>query len=196
MPISGCSLVETEQMTMPIRCFEGILLNGTKGNNNWYVSPVVVILDFQSNRTYYRIDQHDWNVYTGPFVVSADGVHNITCYYIDQEGNPSQEYSALFKIDQTAPVIAEVTAQRIGFLKWEFLVNVTDVTSGVDKVEFYVDDVLLGAVTAPPFGLVYVFSLWTMLRLFIIIEVLHQYWRGLDAIVYDHAGNFIQIELP
>ena len=147
------------------------------GNNGWYISPVVVIFDFHGNRTYYKIDSGAWQEYTVPFVVSLDGEHTVLGYYVDDEGNVSPTYTISFKIDQTPPV-GTLIVNRVGFFRWQIIFNVSDATSGVGKVEFYVDDVIMGEVTTAPWEYIYQGT-----------------GRIAQAIAYDMAGN-LKISQP
>jgi hypothetical protein len=56
-------------------------------------------------------------------------------------------------------------------------------------VEFYILDSLVGIVTEQPYEMIWSCNLITAIRLFIIRELMHQYWRGLQMIAYDNAGN-------
>ena len=98
-----------------------IALEGTLGNNDWYVSLVTVTLsatdpDDDLANTYYQLDAldgSDWQTYADPFDVSADGTHTLLAYSDDTAGNA--EYPPVeqtFKIDATAPeVIGAATTE-------------------------------------------------------------------------------------
>jgi hypothetical protein len=172
-------------------------LTGTLGLNNWYVSNVVITLTAIDpappvkfgpkppsgvNHTYYKLHAADpWIEYTGsPVTVSTDGNYALYYYSVDK-GTPGYPFNTEtvkgpfnFKMDKTAPTI-DLTVLALNAMKNKWLLNATvaDATSGVAKVEFYVDDVLIGNVSAPgPY-------VWT--------------YKGkgkvAQAIVYDLAGN-------
>ena len=177
-PLDDSHTIEKEQSIISKNSYDGISINGTMGENGWYVSDVTVILDFHGNRTYYQIDIGAWQEYTGPIVVTGDRQHTVYCYYIDDEGNMSPIKSISFKIDATKPYISSFTVTVQNLLRTRWLLNATveDATSGVAKVEFYANDILVGTVTSAP----YVFLLKSQC-----------FKPGLaQIIVYDSAGNY------
>ena len=153
-----------------IHDFDGVI-----GDNDWYVSDVIVTLFAEDDSagvayTMYKLDDTEWQEYTGSFLVTEDGEHTIMYYSVDRVGNEEPVNEVTFKIDQTAPTI-ELTAEKIGALKWLLIANVSDETSGIAKVEFYLDGALVGEVTEPPYE-----------------------WEcsgtgPAQAVVYDNAGN-------
>jgi len=171
-------------------------LSGTMGNNNWYISSVTITLTATDpsrprqispvkstngrgpsgiNTTYYKIDTGSWTNYTVPFSVSTDGCHNLSYYSVDYAGNTEPVTGPFaFKIDQTPPRInLTVTALNPLKTKWLLAADVNDVTSGVSKVEFYIDNVLQGTITTPgPYQWIYEGS-----------------GKIAKAVVYDAAGN-------
>jgi hypothetical protein len=192
IPLASSLPIEKEQVLTLKNCFDGFTINGTKGDNGWYVSPVWITLDFPGNYTvYYSIDGGEWQEYTGPFVVSTDGQHTVQAYFIDDEGNVSLVYSISFMIDSHAPWIDGVTSKRIGLFKWEINVNVVDPASGCCLVEFYFDGSLIGSATAFPWGITWSYNFRTWLKILIVINLMGQYWRGLYVIAYDCAGNYV-----
>ncbi|GAH68491.1 unnamed protein product, partial [marine sediment metagenome] len=61
-----------------------IILDGTMGENDWYVSSVTVTLSATDElsgveSTWYQVDSGNWKIYTKLFTVSGDGHHTI--YY-------------------------------------------------------------------------------------------------------------------
>jgi uncharacterized lipoprotein NlpE involved in copper resistance len=150
--------------------------NGIMGEDGWYVSNVTVTLTAEDeasgvNYTMYKVDDGEWVTYAASFLVTEDGVHNLRYYSVDYMGNEEDVKGPFdFKIDRTAPEI-NLTVEKTGLMKWLLTVNVSDETSGVDKVEFYLDGEYLGEVTEPPFE-------WVCSK------------KGTaQAIVYDNAGN-------
>jgi len=116
------------------------------GENGWYVSDVEVTLNATDdmsgvNRTEYRINGGIIKTYTEPFNVSQDGEHTLEYRSVDYTGNVEDWKSVEFKIDQTKPYID---------LWWEspdnvhviFTANCDDASSGIDRVEFYLNDEL------------------------------------------------------
>ncbi|HWR63431.1 MAG TPA: aryl-sulfate sulfotransferase [Candidatus Thermoplasmatota archaeon] len=143
------------------------------GTNQWYTSNVTVMLfavdsnPFQKtllvpiyntsrgpsgiNHTYYKMDNEIWSEYDIPFSCSIDGVHNLDYYSIDLAGNVETVNGPFtVKIDKTPPTISLIiTAQNLLMTKWLLQANVSDATSGVYKVEFYIDNLLQGTVATP-----------------------------------------------
>jgi len=136
----GSLSIEKEQSVIPKSCLDGINLTGTMGQNGWYVSAVTITF-VGENATRVFIDGGDWFYYTGPFVVGTDGYHTLMWYYIDHWGGHSDYFSIDFKIDATLPLIT-LMKKITGINEVTFIANVCDATSGVWRVEFYLDDEL------------------------------------------------------
>jgi hypothetical protein len=156
------------------------IFNGLMGNNDWYISRVIITLnalDNQSgvNHTYYKFDDDfEWIEYTQPFYAKVDGLYVLYYYSVDMLGNEEEVNNATLRIDKTAPNIT-LTVMPENDMKNKWLLNATvaDLISGVAKVDFCVDDVLIGNVSTPgPY-------------------VWHYEGHGKKAraIVYDKAGN-------
>jgi len=150
--------------------------SGIMGDNGWYVSDVTVTLiaiDYGSGVDYtmYKLDDGEWTEYNDPFLAREDGEHELRYYSVDKVGNiEAPPKSATFKIDKTAPTIE---------LTWDgenskLVADVSDETSGIAKVEFYVNDEYLGNATEYPYE-------W-------IVPNPKTGDKG-QAIVYDNAGN-------
>jgi hypothetical protein len=121
------------------------VLNGTLGDNGWYVSNVTVSFVYDPEKVatvYYILDGAESTMYTMPFEVCEDEEHYICWYYIDYYGNYSGAECKNFKIDQTPPelnITWYVFKEKDGwdtpwFVKFTALCN--DNTSGMDRVEF------------------------------------------------------------
>jgi len=147
------------------------------GNNGWYISTVDVIFtatDTQSGvaHTFYKIDSGAWLEYTTPVQIYLDGEHSISYYSADEAGNVETSKTATLKIDGTSPAITLVK-EKIGLNQVKFTAQVSDETSGINRVEFSLDGVLQYNDTQSPYE-------WT--------------WTGfgnqtVTATVYDFAGN-------
>jgi len=153
--------------------------DGMMGENDWLVSDVMIILNAEDETsgvdyTMYKVDDGEWITYTGPFnVLCEDGMHILYYYSVDFAGNVEDVKGPFdFKIDQTDPTI-ELTAEKIGDNTWLFIADVFDETSGVNRVEFYVDGGFIGTVTEEPYE----------------YEWSGTVERVAQAIVYDNAGN-------
>jgi hypothetical protein len=163
-----------EDVTPPVTT---IVFNGTMGNNGWYISPVIFILtatDTQSgvDDIFYKIDAGVWSEYSLPVEMSEDGNHEISYYAADKTGNIEPTKTANISIDQTPPEIT-LSKQQINVLEITFTAQVSDETSGIDRVEFSIDGQLQFSDTQSPYE-------WT--------------WTGLGdntvtATAYDRAGN-------
>ena len=163
------------------------------GENNWYVSNVRITLVTENmsrflnpvtiskiaggGYTMYKIDDGDWQEYFVPFTVTEDGEHTVEFYSVDLTGNEEPIKEVDFKIDKTVPTI-ELTAENTGGDNWLLTATVDDETSGVARVEFYLDGELLGVVTEAPYE-----WLWT-----------GPGQHTAQAIVYDNAGNLAESE--
>jgi hypothetical protein len=116
-----------------------IVINGTMGQNGWYISPVSIT--FEDELLYYvNIDEGDWFVYTEPIIVDTDGIHTLLWYSIDPMGGHSPIYNVTVKIDQTPPMIT-IIKMITGPHKYTIYVTVSDNTSGVSQVLLHLDDV-------------------------------------------------------
>jgi hypothetical protein len=159
------------------------------GLNNWYVSNVAVTLRAYDpypplkpkspsgiNHTYYSFDNATWTEYTTPVIVSIDGNYELYYYSTDKAGNTETPKGPFqFKIDKTKPSIT-LTATALNLLKDRWLLNATatDEMSNIARVEFYVDAVFVGNISAPgPYVIEY-----------------DGHPHMAQAIAYDNAGNF------
>lgn len=152
-----------------------ITIDGILGDNGWYISCVTITMEATGPNVSYimlKLDDGDWQEYTGPFVIREDGIHLLCWYSVDNEGNQSHPECIEIKIDQTPPIINGLTAKKIEINTWLFTADVFDETSGVNRVEFYVDGEFVGVVTEAPYILEYSGTGY-----------------GLQIVVYDNAGN-------
>jgi hypothetical protein len=156
---------------------------GDVGDNYWYTSTVVVMLTAEDDSagvdfTLYKLDAGDWTMYTGAFLVTEDGEYTLYYYSVDCVGNEEEVNEVVLKIDQTSPEI-NLAVEKTGSMKWRLTANVNDETSGIAKVEFYLDDEYLGEAIEAPY-------VWECTQ------------KGTaQAIVYDNAGNeAVSIEVP
>jgi len=173
-----------------------ITFNGTLGENGWYVSPVEIIIEGDGDpfypHFYYQIDDGNWTEYTPPIdivVVSEDGCHSFYYYMTDDEGHVEGVHGPFsFKIDQTPPTIIDFTFARVGFCKCIFNTSVFDNTSGINHVDFWLDDQFIGNCSIYPYFVYWRHSLFLyMLKGFILY---HTFIHNPQCIVYDNAGNY------
>lgn len=122
---------------------DGIIISGLLGENGWYVSAVSITFNFSGHGgwphlVFFNIDNEAWQQYTIPIIVNTDGEHTVWMYYFDDYGNQSEIYVAYFNIDKTLPSL-KLSKETLGGNEIKFVANVSDATSGVWRVEFYLD---------------------------------------------------------
>jgi hypothetical protein len=160
-------------------------ISGTMGQNGWYIShPVVTLTAIDPdgkwpsgvNHTYIKIDSGAWTEYTVPVTIPGDGTHTVQYYSVDKAGNVEGTQTApAFKVDTTPPVWVSYTftAQNAMKNKWLCEADVTDASSGIVLVEFYVDDALVNSTTVTPYTFLFE----------------GKPTNNSQAIAYDAAGN-------
>ena len=155
------------------------VLDGVMGDNGWYVSCVNIsfVISGPLDALFYKIDGGSWQTYTAPVVITIceDGAHTFMWRYIYQE-NESATFAIDFKIDKTPPEVT-ISKERISFNKIKITVDADDPTSGINRAEFYLNDILQGMFTTPPPYVIYVL----LVGLPQIITI----------IIYDNAGNSV-----
>ncbi|KZB86944.1 OmpL47-type beta-barrel domain-containing protein [Amycolatopsis regifaucium] len=140
-------------------------VTGTKDTAGNYVGSATVNLaatDSQSgvDKVEYQLDGGAWTAYTAPVVVSGVGSHMVHYRASDKAGNVSREEMASFSVvtgqpgDTTPPTVtAEVTGTKDASGNYLDTATVkltaTDAGTGVDKVEYKVDEGAWTAYTAP-----------------------------------------------
>ena len=170
---------KTDNFLTPKKCQEDPIyfVSGTKGLNGWYISDVIISFSYDPkyvSEIQYFLDGQ-WHTYVEPFTVSKEGVYLISWVWFNEigEGNSGQPIG--FKIDKTPPAI-KLTRKSSGKNKVIFTATVTDAVSSVERVDFYLDDVLQQTNTEAPY----------------------QYtWTGEEkqivyAIGYNYAGLFVK----
>jgi hypothetical protein len=165
------------------------------GLNHWYVTDIEITLEATDDMSgvdfiKYLLDDNDWMIYTSPLIIDSDGYHRITYYAVDKAGNVEEPNEVVrFKLDKTKPVISmNYTWYGNPFQGYGFIFNVTatDAMSGMEKVEFYVNDVLQEIINGS--GPYYVWELRYL-------PPCDLYIKG---IAFDKAGknNFKEIKNP
>ena len=172
------------------------------GENGWYVSDVEVTLTATDdisgvNTTYYRVDGGEWLIYNSTFVIYEDGYDILMEYYsVDNANNQEPINQISFDMDQTKPYIylkqtINIKPFSYNLTKfdittvWTIIQNATatDEMSGMERVEFYLNERLQETVYGP--GPYYVWSF--------------KYPVGLNmrlpAYAYDNAGNWAWDEI-
>jgi hypothetical protein len=167
------------------------------GENGWYVNDVNVTLnatdDMSGVKTiYYKIPGEDWNSHSGDSIkilLDQDCVKDLFKFYsVDNAGNKEEINSIGIDIDQLPPNIQLCYEVKDGnpIKGWPVIVTayVIDNCSGMDRVEFFLNDGLQSVVSGS--GPTYQWS-WTY---FGDLEV------TIRAICYDIAGNCAYYEMP
>jgi hypothetical protein len=174
------------------------------GENGWYASDVTIkltatdptVAEISSGVTKieYQIDGGAWQTYTGTagFKLTTDGKHTVKYKATDKVGNMEAEKTITQNLwlDKTKPTILmtyNVTGgNAIQGWNLTFYVTASDATSGLDRCEFYFNELLQTTVDGP--GPEYTFSYVFTVLPHVIVK----------AIVYDVTGNNIsdQIEDP
>jgi hypothetical protein len=169
--IKTCSYgSQDNDTTLP---YTTISLNGTMGENGWYISDVMVTLnatdnDSGVNVTYYRMDNYLWE-YNGPFLIQYSRI--IDFYSVDNAGNREIPKEIIIGIDNVPP------NGMLGIMPIRCDVKLSvicqDVFSRVDRVDFYVGPTLVFSDNESPYEYI-----WPNAE--------GQYY---NAIIYDEAGN-------
>jgi len=179
------------------------ILNPDKpnGNNGWYTTDVTITLCAMDNvsgvnATYYKLNNGNWQAYVNPIKIVADGKYTLQYYSIDNAGNSENVKVTEIKIDCIFPTVnlsepnhgLYIMGRKILPLKCTIIigktpiiVNATDRTSGIEKVEFYVDDGLKATLIHEPYQ--WLWSNETAVGRF-----------TLKAIAYDNSGNRATVE--
>jgi hypothetical protein len=159
-------------------------------------------------KTLYKLDDGEWTTYTESIVVSEEGEHSISYHSIDNCGNEEEVKTTPFRIDKEAPTMS-ISAPREGYLYFfgketipiptnlqSFLgktliigwtnveVDAFDDASGIEKVEFYVDDGLA------PMDDDYSAPYTATLDIRGILKA-----HTVKAVTYDFAGNSVSEEI-
>jgi hypothetical protein len=164
------------------------------GDNGWYVSNVTVKLRSSDNScvnaTYYRINSGEWQIIPGGwgnFIIGDGGYDILIDYYsVDEVGNIEEEKFSNIKLDQTSPTINsfkhEFFKKPNGCVYIELTAIVSDNISDMNRVEFYINDVLQETVMGPGPVYKYCFEPHGGLR-----------WVSVKA--FDNAGNIKRNEI-
>lgn len=186
-------------------------LSGNMGQNDWYISFVEATLTATDedgsgvDHIYYTVNGEGQNTYTAPFSIDEGGWYTVEYWSVDRLENTENHKDEQFKIDLDDPGI-EITQPETGIywrgkkiwpifestlLTWsksfvirdiEIIVNANDSTSGVNRVEFYIDDDLEASDSSVPYS-----WKWTKLNLFSS--------HIIKTVVYDDAGNSASDEI-
>jgi hypothetical protein len=171
------------------------------GENGWYVSDVTIklsssdpeVMDVSSGvaKIEYQIDGGAWQTYPGSagFKLTTDGQHTVKYRATDKVGNVEADKTIpVIKLDKSKPTIFltyNVTDQWPLKDKYEltFYVDASDATSGLDRCEFWFNEVIQVTLDGP--GPQYTWSYNFTALPHVIIR----------ATVYDISGNNISDEI-
>ena len=115
-----------------------IEINGTAGEDGWYVSSVRVGLSASDDwtgveSTRYRMNGGSWQTYISEIVIGAEGNSVIEYYSEDMNGNQEDMKSITLKIDMGSPVTdMTVDGELIGL-------SASDSVSGIDQTSYRID---------------------------------------------------------
>lgn len=165
------------QMTLNVDPYP--MLEGVLGENDWYISSVWITFSYDPHQVveiYYAIDGGNWVLYPEhPVEVSDDGMHMLEWYWVDDDGKQYTGTPVFFRIDKTAPtIVLKKFNVPLNKDKLRFEADVSDAASGVERVEFYLDDVLNETLMSPPYEWEY--------------EKTDEDEHFVFAIVYNNAG--------
>ena len=143
------------------------------GDNGWYVSNVTMILSASDDMSGVYL------ICPAPVVILTEDSSEVTFFSIDYAGNVENWKSITVTIDYTPPTI-EITWEVFGnfICGWQVIFTATcsDATSGMDYVEFYLNEGLMFTAPAAPFEWIIEWS--SALKSF-----------TLKVVAHDIAGN-------
>lgn len=127
----------------------GISLQGTLGENNWYISDVQVALTAIDNEggsgvkeIHYIIDAQETVAPgdTSTLTLSAEGINEITYWAVDNAGNIEPQNITIVKIDKTGPEINILSpVGTISIIDPLVSVTMNDLVSGVASYSYFFD---------------------------------------------------------
>jgi hypothetical protein len=152
----------------------GHLIEGEIGENNWYISPVIITFTPYDNlsginNTIYTINNETQMQYTNPFTIEDSGEYHLEYYSTDNAGNKENHQTLQFRINREKPIVSlenpkkgylYIGGREISIIPLDITIIIGDIsvkatasdeTSNVTKVEFYVDDELKHTTTEQPY---------------------------------------------
>lgn len=149
------------------------VFNGTMGLNGWYISCVnsSFVINGDVDAVFYKLDSGMWIQYTGTFAVCQSGPHSLYWYWTYQ-GEESATMFITLLIDRNYPVL-HLSSDRISINKIQISAEASDETTGINRIEFFVDGALQSVDYTIPYDCVIGG-----------IKVHH-----VKAVAFDNAGN-------
>jgi len=123
------------------------------GNNGWYVSDPTITLTATDDMSgvgsiMYSIDGATPVPYSAPFKITTNGNHTITFYAVDKVGNQeTPSHSFVIGLDKDQPNI--ILNKEVLINKIRYTAVVSDNTSQIEKVEFWIGPYLQYTAVAP-----------------------------------------------
>jgi hypothetical protein len=125
-------------------------LEGGRGPNGWYVTPVTVTIDALDWETgvaavQVRLNNSPWQPYTGSLIVDGEGTNVLEVRAVDRAGNQETAQLAAFSIDLSDPDAAALILHgERGASGWyvspvTLRLNGQDGESGVSHLEVQID---------------------------------------------------------
>ena len=120
----------------PERPLTTAAIDGTEGDNGWFVSDVDVSFSAAGgtggiNTTYFRIGDGAWQEYGGPISVSGDGVHVLQYYSVDMSGVEEPFRTLDIMIDTEEPETSASVDGSVGNDGW-YVADVSVVFEALD----------------------------------------------------------------
>lgn len=126
-------------------------ITGTKGENDWYTTDVIVELNAQDqngsgiSKTEYSLNNSGYSTYSGTIVLDKEDENTLTFRSTDKAGNVEEEKSLTIKIDKTPPdTLLYLSSSQKGE-EWygsevTASLSSTDATSGTPETYFKLND--------------------------------------------------------
>ena len=156
------------------------------GEAGWYVTNVKITLQAEDplvkdiasgvESIWYKLNDDAWKPYTGEITASKQGENVVKYYAKDNVGHQEAENSVTFNIDTVKPTI--MLTKEKGLNKITFTAEVDDATSGVNRVEFFLNQGWVATDTEAPYEFV--------------LSPVPNVEMTCTAVVYDEAGNFAE----
>ena len=173
------------------------------GFNDWYVCDVTITLNATDDlsgveKIIYKIDGSTHIIYGDYclFILTSDGEYTIEYYAIDNAGNVETKNEFETKIDQYVPecrVIMDIVGGNM-YTGWDFLLTTTaiDETSGMERVEFYINSELQETVYGPGPEYTWQFRFWPIPRVILWVKAYDNAGLiGMDEVMTSRTSNLL-----